>query len=99
MSCAFCRVAALFLFCGLPSCPLPLTLLLPGSGLALATFGIAHIFSHLQLLWIGEYQVVVSNTLFLFFIKKELLLEFMSVGLQKKKKTPVRPEAFFKPLN
>lgn len=34
----------------------------PGSGPALATFGIVLIFSHSQLLWIGEFFVLVSNT-------------------------------------
>lgn len=34
---------------------------LPGSGLALATFGIAHPFFYFQLLWIGEFLVVVSD--------------------------------------
>lgn len=56
MSCAFCRVAALFLFCGPPSCPLPLTLLLLPIRSCFNHFWIFNFSLFLPcFLWIGEF--------------------------------------------
>ncbi len=43
---------------------------LPGSGLAFATFGIAHLFSYFQSLWIGEVFAEVSDIKIFRFINK-----------------------------
>ena len=46
---------------------------LPGSGLPLATFGIAHLLPYLHLLWIGDFLVVVSS-ICIFFLKEQVYL-------------------------